>query len=883
MKFLLAIALGLFLVLEAQAQTTFWASSGVGAGAVTPGNDNNNCTARATPCLTLDAALAKFRAVNGYNGAGGVINLLPGDYDSKGFKSGNVTTLPSGTDLGAGAFTIKAVDGDRTVRIIREDRFGPITRTVTEMQSPVCTSPISGETNLDCLGAPTLAECTARGWGAGYPASCWNGAPSPTYLYLRLNRSGGDFHGSQNLSGPLIELYGLSESASNNVKYVVFDGLIFDGRGLALNIFQNTTSWAHTMWGQYLKFKNGAIRNSAGSCFAQPDVGDIDMGVDEGSPYGNTYRGISWEHSAIWNGSAWVSGPRHKNYWYFEGTLANPYIIEKCGIPFNTYVVSGQTGGLTARLHPEAKFLHGWYTALGGNECNYCELRFAAGNSAGAEGEDNVIRNSYIHSSAISGHYITGERTIIENTVFTNNNGAAGYELHVFASRQGVFRNNTFIAGTNSGYNAIYINDRSYDGNIIENNIFYGYTEPILNASCQYSAITNDCSFGNAYPRSIIRNNIAYKPGTTYTAIGRDIANPVLPATYSNNIINQDPLLTNVPNDLTIASNSPAKDVGYNNGLTVDRLGNTRPFGAGIDMGAFEYCTGGACTAAPTTATLSVIVSGATAPSITRTGGTNCNLTSPQSAPFNLVCDIGSTLSLVAPSPGPGGATFSSWTGCTTTTTVTCNVTLASGMTVTANYGTTKTLTISALNVTVPPTITVTPNDSSGNGNGTTTFFRAYATGTSVTATAPGNIGSTYFLNWSGCDSTSGFGGVTCLVTMATDKAISANYGGDGCGVDKDNLTIGVTVTLCSTTNVRDAANGNTIGSQSGGAVGVIIGGPTSGGGVEWVQTDFATGVDGWTTRRNLAPAASGGGPTPAPKVLFGGGIRVGSGVSVGN
>lgn len=866
-KYLLA----LFFVLsigQANAQTTFWASSGVGAGAGTPGSDSNNCTDISTPCLTLDGALAKFRAVNGYSGANGIINLRAGDYDSKGFKmAGGLVTIPSGAS-DAAPFTIKSYDGNNAARIIREDRFGPITKTVAEMQSATCTSTISGETNLDCLGAPTLQECTVRGWGSGYPGSCWNGAPSSTYLYLRLNRSGGDFHGTQNMSDAIIDWYGLSESASNNVKYVVFEDLNFDGRGVAVNIMRNTVSWAHTMWGTNLKWKGGSIRNSAGSCFAQPGVGGTDNGSSDGSPYGNTYLGISWEHSAVWNGSAWVQGPRLVNNWLFEGTLADPHIIEKCGIPFNTYVVPGQSGGLTARNHPEAKFLHGWYTALGGNVCNYCELRLAAGNSAGAEAEDNVIRNSYVHSSSISGHYITGERTIIENSVFYNNGGLAGYELNMFASRQAVIRNNTFVAGPNSGNVGIFIADRSYDGNLIENNIFYGYPEPIQNSSCHDQQHTGTC-FGASYPHSTIRNNLAFKSGTTLTSVTRDIVSPVLSPTVSGSILNQNPLLVNPPVDFSIQSGSPAKDAAYNNGLGSDRLGNTRPFGTAIDIGAYEYCTGGGCTAAPTTATVTVLSTNpSSGVSISWTGGTGCNLTSPQSTTFNLVCDIGSSLVFTAPSTA-GGANFASWTGCTSASGTTCNVTLVSGLTITAGYGVSKALTVSATALPGSATITVSPADLSSQSNGATTFTRNYSPNTVVMLTAPGNVGSIYFLAWSGCNSTSGFGSVTCSVTLDTDKTVTATYGGNGCGVDKDNVTIGTPVSLCSQTNVRDAANGNAIGTQNIGATGTITGGPTSGGGVEWVQTDFASGVDGWTTRRNLVPTGS------TPPVVTGG-ARIG-------
>ena len=51
-----------------------------------------------------------------------------------------------------------------------------------------------------------------------------------------------------------------------------------------------------------------------------------------------------------------------------------------------------------------------------------------------------------------------------------------------------------------------------------------------------------------------------------------------------------DPLFVDVRiNDYRLQSNSPAKDVGVNIGLSKDSVGTPVPQGTGVDIGAFEY------------------------------------------------------------------------------------------------------------------------------------------------------------------------------------------------------------------------------------------------------------------------------------------------------
>ena len=90
----------------------------------------------------------------------------------------------------------------------------------------------------------------------------------------------------------------------------------------------------------------------------------------------------------------------------------------------------------------------------------------------------------------------------------------------------------------------------------------------------------------------------------------------------------------------------------------------------------------------------------------------------------------------------------------------------------------TATLTVASTNSTGGVAVTLSPSDNNGQGNGTTQFIRTYNNGVAVSLTAsPTAPGGNSFSSWTGCDSLSGVGGVTCNVTMSTDRTVTAAYG----------------------------------------------------------------------------------------------------------
>ena len=70
----------------------------------------------------------------------------------------------------------------------------------------------------------------------------------------------------------------------------------------------------------------------------------------------------------------------------------------------------------------------------------------------------------------------------------------------------------------------------------------------------------------------------------------------------------------------------------------------------------------------------------------------------------------------------------------------------------------------------------VSPADNNGASSGTTPFTRNYNSGTQVTLSAPLSDNSYSFVSWSGCNSTSGSGGINCNVTMSGNTTVTANY-----------------------------------------------------------------------------------------------------------
>ena len=164
--------------------------------------------------------------------------------------------------------------------------------------------------------------------------------------------------------------------------------------------------------------------------------------------------------------------------------------------------------------------------------------------------------------------------------------------------------------------------------------------------------------------------------------------------------------------------------------------------------------------------TLTVNSAGAAAVTIAGSPGTYTGTTNYRKTDI----DSGTSMTLTAPD-SVGSANFSSWSGCTSTSGVDCMVSMTTDKTVTATYTTPNTYSLN-VNATSAASIAITSNPSTYAG--TTNYSKTgIDSGTSMTLTAPNTVGSANFSSWSGCTSTSG---VDCMVSMTTDKTVTATY-----------------------------------------------------------------------------------------------------------
>lgn len=183
---------------------------------------------------------------------------------------------------------------------------------------------------------------------------------------------------------------------------------------------------------------------------------------------------------------------------------------------------------------------------------------------------------------------------------------------------------------------------------------------------------------------------------------------------------------------------------------------NLRPSSGAVDIGAFQFSSGGG------TQALTVTVTGTSTDTVTDNLSilTGCNGgTSPCSANYT----TGTAVTLTA-SAG-SGQSFTGWSGSGCSGTGTCVVTMSAAHSVTATFTTVPSFT---LNVTVAGSGVVTSIPSGINCPGTCSA--SYASGTVVTLTPVASVGN-LFINWSTCS----FSG-TCSVTMSAAESVTANF-----------------------------------------------------------------------------------------------------------
>ena len=436
------------------------------------------------------------------------------------------------------------------------------TYTVRQMQNtdPGCTD--SAGNHADCVGAPTLRDCQDLYGPNGYPpgytsfydGGCWTGSGVGSGT---VARGWWVYHDrtAQASSGAVINPAGVNTS-SVLVRYVVFDGINVDGRGVVTNLI--TDSWMtpapdYALIMKSYKFMNARWQNSGASMVA-------DSGIDRDSQFSN--------------------GQFQDADRYFVNVR-----FTHAGIPFNTYLLPGN--GLNARENPAMKFLHAFYAHVGGNHCDYCESDFNAGQGFATDLANNSLTHSYIHDNEI-GVQTGGEGNMDFSNNLVINNFDQGFQTGSHSNTVTI-RNNTIIGGPKAQLSqggGSGIQERGGAADIIAtNNIIVGFGVGIDNYQCGILP-DNTCLYTD-HPLQA-RNNLI-KTNTAGNEL-RNSGSPVVNMITSGNILNQDPGFINPTGlDYRLQSSSPAIDKGYPNGLTTDFAGKPRPWGATIDIGAYEY------------------------------------------------------------------------------------------------------------------------------------------------------------------------------------------------------------------------------------------------------------------------------------------------------
>jgi hypothetical protein len=293
------------------------------------------------------------------------------------------------------------------------------------------------------------------------------------------------------------------------IRYVVFDGIDIDAKGLVPNPI------GFSDFSEHIRFQNLEIRYGIGSCISQSisrELGRKDFDLQ------------------------------------FVNTK-----IHSCGVPFDT----NKVGAGLARKNIHARFWHGWYLHAGGASFIDSESYNHAGTGLSPAGNNIVVRNSYIHDNAVQGIYVSGGNAwVIENNVFYNN---GAYDVYNVSGRGHRIRNNTIIAGprndhasTGANTAGIFLHVNS-GGSINEYNIIDGFRYGIINQSA-------------ASDLNIVRDNLirTKPPGSEiYTQDGAKA-----PMT-SGNLFNQDPLFIDAAKgDFRLRPDSPAagKGGGWNFG-----------------------------------------------------------------------------------------------------------------------------------------------------------------------------------------------------------------------------------------------------------------------------------------------------------------------------
>jgi serine protease len=185
------------------------------------------------------------------------------------------------------------------------------------------------------------------------------------------------------------------------------------------------------------------------------------------------------------------------------------------------------------------------------------------GNGASPIIDGNLFRNQTADSQHLSGVvcFVNGSSPTIMNNIFVDNPTRA-INLVLPAGNQPKVLNNTFVRNQTAIKYGSFPPDTVFRNNILA---------------------SNTIGFSLDYPGDVpvFDHNLVWGNGTNYLGM----ADP----TGTDGNLSANPLFVNSLNDFRLAAGSPGMDVGSLLAAPDhDYLGNARPAGPGVDLGAFE-------------------------------------------------------------------------------------------------------------------------------------------------------------------------------------------------------------------------------------------------------------------------------------------------------